>query len=118
MRILMSLVLSLSLVPLASAQTVLSVPLDQARIVWDAPVLAPTTSPVTHYLVTCGTYTATTPDATPELLLSVVLTAPGTYTCTVQAVNQYGASVPSDPSPTFSAGYRPGRVPSIRLEVR
>lgn len=101
----------------AVAQTVISVSLQTGTLAWDAPVASPTSSLPTHYLITCGpTVTRVNAPAT-AIPVRDFIAGPGSYTCTLQAVNGFGSSA-STAIPVFAAGYAPDDVVGIRLEVR
>lgn len=96
-----------SLFPAVSwSQTVIAVPFDTATFQWTAPVTDATHGPATSHTITCGANTLSVPMPTVTALVSAVVPAPGTYTCTVEAVNTFGASTPVS-FPQFEAGFPP-----------
>lgn len=90
----------------SQAQTVIAVPFDTATFSWTAPATDATHGPATSHLITCGGNTLSVPMPTTTALISAVVPAPGTYTCTVAAVNTFGTSTPAA-FPEFEAGFPP-----------
>lgn len=90
----------------ANAQTVIAVPFDTATFQWTIPTPDATHSPATSHLLTCGTATLSVAMPSNTALVKDVVVAPGTYTCTVKAVNAFGSTV-EVPFPQFQAGYLP-----------
>ena len=94
------------LVPSVNAQTIIAVPFNTATFQWSVPTPDATHTAPTSHLITCGASTLSVPMPTTTALISAVVPAPGTYTCTVEAVNNFGASTPVN-FPQFEAGYPP-----------
>ena len=103
----------------AFAQTVLQVPYDAAQIVWAAPADPPPTGVgVTRwYLMNCGAADLRIELPLTSVPVKTVAPKPGSYTCTLWAVNNFGKSAPAA-VPTFEAGYVPATPANVRIEVR
>lgn len=114
------LALLLCLLPVqALAQTVLQVPYDAAQIVWAAPVDPPPAGVgVTRwYLMNCGAADIRIELPATSVPVKTVAPKPGSYTCTLWAVNNFGKSAPAA-VPVFEAGYVPPTPNNVRIEVR
>lgn len=114
------LVLLLCLLPFqALAQPVLQVPYDAAQIVWAAPVDPPPTGVgVTRwYVMNCGAADIRIELPATSIKVSAVAPKPGSYTCSLWAVNTFGKSAPAA-VPVFEAGYVPPTPNNVRIEVR
>lgn len=98
--------LSVCLAPSADAQTVIAVPFDTATFQWSVPPPDATHTDPTSHLLTCGANTLSVPMPTTSALISAVVPGPGTFTCTVAAVNSFGSSA-AVAFPEFEAGYPP-----------
>ena len=94
------------LAPSANAQTVIAVPFDTATFSWSAPGTDATHSAATSHILTCGSSTLSVAMPAITAPVNAVVPGPGTYTCTVAAVNNFGASTPVN-FPQFEAGYPP-----------
>ena len=103
----------------AQAQTVLQVPYDSAQIVWAAPADPPPAGVgVTRwYLMNCGAADIRIELPMTSVPIKTVAPKPGSYTCTLWAVNNFGKSAPAT-TPTFEAGYIPSTPGNVRIEVR
>lgn len=88
------------------AQTVLAVPYDTALFSWTIPTPDATHSAATSHLITCGTATLSIAMPANTALVKNVVVAPGTYSCTVAAVNAFG-STSAVAFQQFQAGYLP-----------
>jgi hypothetical protein len=116
----LALVLFLTLLSLpAYAQTVLQVPYDAAQIVWAAPVDPPPAGAgVTRWhAMNCGAADIRIDLPATSIKVSAVAPGPGSYTCTLWAVNNFGKSLPTA-VPVFEAGYVPPTPANVRIEVR
>lgn len=90
----------------ANAQTVIAVPFDTATFQWTIPVPDATHGAATSHLLTCGTASLSVAMPSNTALVKDVVPGPGTYTCTAEAVNEFGSS-PQAAFPQFQAGYIP-----------
>lgn len=109
---------------LGHAQTVLQVPLDSASIKWDP---APPASPPTctsncigetrWYIMNCGAADIRIDMPATSVPVKTVAPAPGTYSCTMWAVNNFGRSGPAT-VPQFESGYIPSTPNNVLIEVR
>lgn len=90
----------------ASAQTVIAVPFDTATFQWTVPAPDATHSAATSHLLTCGTASLSVAMPSNTALVKDVVVGPGTYTCTVKAVNAFGSTA-EVAFPQFQAGYLP-----------
>lgn len=106
-------------VELAQAQTVLQVPYDQAVIAWEPPIDPPPVGAgVTRWhAINCGAADLRIDLPATSIKVSAVAPAPGSYSCTMWAVNNFGKSAPVT-VPTFEAGYVPATPSNVRIEVR
>ncbi len=103
----------------AQAQTVLQVPYDSAQIVWAAPVDPPPPGVgVTRwYVMDCGAGDLRIDLPALSVPVKTVAPTPGSYTCQLWAVNNFGRSAPTA-VPPFEAGYIPATPGNVRIEVR
>lgn len=90
----------------ASAQTVIAVPFDTATFQWTIPAPDATHSPAISHIVTCGASNLLVAMPSNTALVKDVVSVPGTYNCTVKAVNDFGATAEVS-FPQFQAGYLP-----------
>ncbi len=98
-----------------SAQTPLVVPYDTSIFSWAAPIDPPVAGVgVTRWhVINCGAADKRIDlPATSIPVKSVV--QPGTYTCTLKAVNNFGPSA-AVAFPTFDAGYIPAPPANLRI---
>ena len=109
----------LSLPDGAGAQTVLQVPYDAAVIAWAAPVDPPPAGVgVTRWhVMNCGAADIRIELPATSVPVKTVAPKPGSYTCTLWAVNNFGKSTPAA-VPVFEAGYIPATPDNVRIEVR
>jgi hypothetical protein len=100
-------------------QTILSVPYDKAVFAWDAPKDPPATGVgVTRwYLLNCGGPDVRVDAPATSIPVKAVVAAPGSYTCTIKAMNNFGPSL-TVPFPAFEAGYAPADVGNAHIEIR
>ncbi len=98
-RILATLLFLIPIAALAGTKTV-------TELTWTNPT---TNTDVTSILVTCGTTTYSDTSASAiaagqsaAIPLGTLMTPGGTYTCSVQAINANGASVPSNSTPPIT----------------
>ena len=103
----------------ASAQTVIQVPYDAAQIVWAPPTDPPPDGAgVTRWhAINCGAEDIRIELPATSVKISAVAPMPGSYTCTLWAVNNFGKSAPA-PVPAFEAGHIPATPDNVRIEVR
>lgn len=103
----------------AHAQTVLQVPYDSAVIAWASPVDPPPTGAgVTRwYAINCGAADIRVDLPATSVPVKTVAPTPGSYSCTLWAVNTFGKSLPVA-VPAFDAGYIPATPDNVRIEVR
>jgi hypothetical protein len=96
------LILLLLVVPVSSHAQVFSVNLSSSQFAWTASAIDATHPTPASYHVKCGTVKGvyplivTVPAPATSVLVSKVLTAPGTYYCVVTARNVSGESAPSN----------------------
>lgn len=90
----------------AMAQTVIAVPFDTATFQWTIPAPDATHGAATSHLLTCGTASLSVAMPSNTALVKDVVSVPGTYNCTVKAVNDFGATAEVS-FPQFQAGYLP-----------
>lgn len=109
----------LLLASVVSAQTVIQVPYESAQFLWDAPVSPPPSGSgeTRWYLLNCGGADIRIDAPATSYPVKSAVTTPGSYTCTLKAVNNFGASAPAS-FPLFEAGYVPASVTNLRIEVR
>lgn len=88
------------------AQTVIAVPFDTAAFQWTIPAPDATHGAATSHLLKCGTASLSVAMPSNTALVKAVVPGPGTYTCTVKAVNAFGATA-EVPFTQFQAGYLP-----------
>lgn len=101
------------------AQTILKVPLSSAKLAWDAGVPGPGESVATKHVVTCGTVSKDVLMPTTSLAVKDIVPGPGTYNCTIYAVNDFDRQLDPDGSfPSFQAGNPPSKGSNFRLEVK
>lgn len=101
----------------AEAQTSLAVPLDRAVLIWDQPAPGPNQALPSEYVVTCGTQVTRIPATQQQIAIRDAVPGPGSYTCTVYADSRFGRSGDAV-GPAFEAGYPPGDLVNVRIEVR
>lgn len=108
-----------SLPALGLAQTAIQVPIDKGRFVWDAPADPPPAGagPTRWMLVNCSGSDVRVDVPGTSLPINQVVTAPGTYHCTLRAANNFGESAALS-FPQFDAGYLPGAPVNLRIEVQ
>lgn len=101
------------------AQTVLQVPFESAVIAWDAPIDPPPNGAgVTRwYAINCGGVDVRIDVPATSVPVKMVVSSPGSYSCTLWAVNNFGKSAPTL-VPAFEAGYIPATPANLRIEVR
>ena len=102
----------------ASAQTVIQVPYDAAQIVWAPPIDPPADGAgITRWhAINCGAADIRIELPATSVQISTVAPMPGSYACTLLAVNKFGKSSPA-PVPPFEAGHVPATPDNTRLEV-
>lgn len=111
-------VLSLTSLNAAFAQTVLTVPFDQASFAWTAPAPGPTNSPATKHTIVCGALSVDVPMPATSIPVRNVVPGVGTYTCSLFSSNAFGRQVePNVPFPAFEAGLIPAAPTGLRLEI-
>ena len=111
--------LALGLASNAHAQTVLQVPYESAVITWDAPIDPPPSGAgVTRwYAIACGGAEIRIDLPATSVPVKTVAPSPGSYSCTMWAVNTFGKSTPAT-VPQFDAGYIPVTPGNVRIEIR
>lgn len=103
---------------LASAQTTLKVPFNQASFSWTVPPSGPANSPADKHTIVCGTISVDVPMPATTKPVRDVIPGVGTYNCSLYASNSFGRQVePNVPFPTFEAGLIPLAPTNPRLEV-
>lgn len=103
----------------AQAQSVLKVPLGTAKFAWDAGVPDATHSAATKHVVSCGSVTVDVPMPANSVAVKDLVPGPGTYDCTIYAVNDFDRQVEPDGAfPSFQAGNPPPKPISQRIEVK
>lgn len=90
----------------AHAQTAIAVPFSTATFSWTAPTPDATHSAAVSHLITCGATSLSVDMPSTTALVSAVVPGPGTYNCTVKAVNAFGSTA-AVAFPSFQAGYLP-----------
>lgn len=102
--------------PASGQELVLRVPLARAVFAWDHPDPAS----VDEWVFECGSAPVRIPKAEVPTSLRVpldrVITAPGTYTCQLRAVNAFGTSEPSN-AVRFEAGVPPAGPVEFRVVI-
>lgn len=104
---------------LGYSQTVLQVPYGKAAFHWDAPQDPPPAGVgVTRwYILNCGGADVRVDVPATSIAIKDVVSGPGSYSCTIKAVNTFGQSEPAS-FPAFEAGHVPANVENVRIEVR
>lgn len=104
---------------LAQAQTTLKVSLGSAKLAWDAGVPGPNETLATKHVITCGPLTTEVLMPAVTIPVKDVVPGPGTYDCTIYAVNDFDRQVDPDGAfPQFQAGNPPPKATNFRLEVK
>src|SRR5574337_2033282 len=88
----------------AEAQTAIAVPFSTATFSWTAPAPDATHSAAVSHLITCDATSLSVAMPATTALVSAVVPGPGTYNCTVKAVNAFGSTA-AVAFPSFQAGY-------------
>lgn len=96
----------------AEAQTPIIVPYATANFLWDAPASGPTP---THYLLNCGGADVNIPAPATSKPVRDVVAGVGTYTCTLKAANEAGASNAA-PFPVFTAVAPPNAPTNLQVQ--
>lgn len=106
------------------AQTVLQVPYDKAVITWDAAKPASPAGCLTGcagetrwYVMNCGSADIKIDIPATSVPVKTVASSPGSYSCQLWAVNNFGRSLPAV-VPKFEAGFVPAMPDNVRIEVR
>jgi len=107
----------------ATAQTTISVNINQARLVWDWTQGAPPDDGVPmEFRVKCSIVggaalpVVTTSASAREIPVKQVVSGPGEYSCHLTAANEFAESAPSN-AVSFRAG-SPPTAPSVRIEAK
>ena len=96
----------------AEAQTPVTVPYATSNFSWDAPVGGSTP---TEYRLNCGASDVVIPYPTLTKPVRDVVPGAGTYTCTVKAANEAGAS-PASNAVTFTAVAPPNAPSNLQVQ--
>lgn len=101
------------------AQTVIQVPFDKGKFAWDPNPEDPANGvgPTRWVLINCGGGDVRVDMPQTSIPINQVVSGPGSYTCTIKAANNYGPSSAVS-FPGFEAGYIPGAVGNVRIEVQ
>lgn len=118
-KVIATMLVFFGLVSPSIAQLTLQVPYDKANFHWDAPQDPPpaSTGVTRWYVINCGGTGIRVDVPATSYPVKDAVPGPGTYTCTIVAVNNFGASAPVN-FPTFEAGFIPGSVPNPRIEIQ